>query len=181
MRPTACTPLREQSLTRMMVSTFGRIPRLICSIPASLSTTMYWVIRGQLLQAEPAEGRLQNSNSLCPGSCPMTSMIEIIVFDQTAIHHRSPYSPPWTFRQESVTCRTHLQNAPHLSRISPSVISTSTPRTSFRLELASASTARYRGLSLVAEILNQQTAKSRFSNAAFSGDGNYMCHSGSTS
>ena len=39
--PTACTPLLEQSLTRMAVCMLGRTPLLICSIPASLSTTIY--------------------------------------------------------------------------------------------------------------------------------------------
>ena len=35
------TTLLEQSLTRIAVSMLGRIPLLICSIPASLSTTIY--------------------------------------------------------------------------------------------------------------------------------------------
>ena len=40
-RPAAWTPLLEQSLTRIATSIIGRIPLLMCSIPASLSTTIY--------------------------------------------------------------------------------------------------------------------------------------------
>ena len=39
-RPTACTPLLEQSLTRIAVCMDGSTPLLMCSIPASLSTTI---------------------------------------------------------------------------------------------------------------------------------------------
>ncbi len=63
------------------------------------------------------------------------------------------------------------------SRISPRVGGASTPSTSFRLELASASTARMGCFAVLTQVLNHQTGQRGFSDAALSGYSNNLRHS----
>ena len=100
--------------------------------------------------------------------------VEIIVFDQTAIHHHF-HIVSLGHSGRNLTCRTICRTLHILTDLAECHFHIHTEDL-IQIGIGIRIHSQYRGLSLVAEILNQQTAKSRFSNAAFSGDGNYMCH-----
>ena len=132
-----------------------------------------WVIRGQLrkLSLQKAVYKTVTAFALSPSH---DEHVEIIVFDQTAIHHHF-HIVSLGHSGRNLTCRTICRTLHILTDLAECHFHIHTEDL-IQIGIGIRIHSQYRGLSLVAEILNQQTAKSRFSNAAFSGDGNYMCH-----